>query len=122
MDTCVKMYTQQSTGVGAEYARFEGPPRCGMFNGANHNLQVRQLSFVVASFSLFFLLFSLLFLLSFLLLPFFLFFLSFVSFLLCLFSLFSLHLLSPLVRHIRTGRPPLTRHPCSSSGRRRSSR
>eukprot|EP01051_Picozoa_sp_SAG22_P013516 SAG22_NODE_1524_length_4228_cov_4.624606_2_plen_346_part_00 len=38
MDTCVKMYTQQSTGVGAEYMRFEGPPRCGMFNGANHNL------------------------------------------------------------------------------------
>ena len=27
-DTCVKMYTQQATGVAAEYARFDRPPRC----------------------------------------------------------------------------------------------
>ena len=38
MDTCVKMYTQQATGVAAEYARFS-PQSCTMSNGANHNLQ-----------------------------------------------------------------------------------
>ena len=38
-DTCVKMYTQQATGVAAEYMRFDRPPRCNMVNGANHNLQ-----------------------------------------------------------------------------------
>jgi hypothetical protein len=47
MDTCVRMYTQQSTGVGAEYMRFEGPPRCGMFNGANHNRPPRLFTYVL---------------------------------------------------------------------------
>ena len=38
MDTCIRMYSQQATGVAAEYVRFDAG-RCSMSNGANHNLQ-----------------------------------------------------------------------------------